>query len=327
LGTVSFESPIVTGGSPPVSSSCTPPSGSTFSVGSSSVTCTATDDVHRTASCSFTVTVNPPPLPQLSVTTILAFGDSITEGEIPAFRESGSHPRHLAPDFAYPAQLETLLGQRYTAQGISRLDATCSTDPAPPPTRGLLVINTGCTGERAGGPGTRARLDDKLVTYHPDVVLLLEGVNDLAGPADIPGTVQALGGLIAAARVRGARVLAGTLLPQIAGHAGAAAASLIVPFNTQFVPAAQDAGALVVDLYSPISADVSDWISPIDGLHPTEAGYGEIARVFFDRIRSAFEVTASSSTSATPNGRSSGKARRNSISVVRTQGGTAGPSR
>src|SRR5206468_2549768 len=42
---------------PGVSSGCTPASGSTFAVGTNSVTCTATDASGNTASCSFTVTV------------------------------------------------------------------------------------------------------------------------------------------------------------------------------------------------------------------------------------------------------------------------------
>jgi hypothetical protein len=40
---------------------CTPPSGSLFPIGATTVTCTATDDANNTASCSFQVKVNPPP--------------------------------------------------------------------------------------------------------------------------------------------------------------------------------------------------------------------------------------------------------------------------
>jgi lysophospholipase L1-like esterase len=36
--------------------------------------------------------------------------------------------------------------------------------------------------------------------------------------------------------------------------------------------------------------DVTDWISPFDGLHPTAAGYQEIASVWFAAIRQSFEV-------------------------------------
>jgi hypothetical protein len=37
-------------------------------------------------------------------------------------------------------------------------------------------------------------------------------------------------------------------------------------------------------------SDPTDWISPYDGLHPTEAGYQEIARVWFNSIQNAFEL-------------------------------------
>ena len=119
---VSYGSPTVTGGTAPVVTSCTPPSGSAFSVGSTVVTCPATGAVHRTANCSFPVTVTLPS-PRLGVTTILAFGDSITEGEVPVAGEFFIRPQFVEPDHSYPANLTTLLAQRYTAQGASRVDA------------------------------------------------------------------------------------------------------------------------------------------------------------------------------------------------------------
>lgn len=44
--------------SPPPTAMCTPPSGSTFPIGTTTVTCTATDGAGNTATCTFTVTVN-----------------------------------------------------------------------------------------------------------------------------------------------------------------------------------------------------------------------------------------------------------------------------
>ena len=141
---------------------------------------------------------------------------------------------------------------------------------------------------------TLARLEDKIVTYHPDVLLLLEGVNDLSAGATIPGAVQSVQRLTTFARGAGVRVLVGTLLPEIAGDADGNAASLIVPFNNVLVPAVTSAGATVVDLYGDLVTDVSDWISPYDGLHPTEAGYQEMARVWFNSIKSLFELPSTS---------------------------------
>ncbi len=61
---VYYGTPGTVGGCPPITVTCNPPSGSTFPVGVTTVTCTATDAQGNTASCSFSVTVrlesNPP---------------------------------------------------------------------------------------------------------------------------------------------------------------------------------------------------------------------------------------------------------------------------
>ena len=309
---VTYGAATVTGGTTPVSVSCTPPSGSTFKIGSTPVTCTATDAVRRTTSCSFTASVVLPP-PRLGVTRILAFGDSITEGEVPAPGEFSTkastftvRPRYVEPNQSYPADLTTLLSSRYLAQGAVRVDSftfilgsdsnDCTPDPPTPATSGIVVINAGCLGAEANDPTTLRRLMDKIGTYHPDVLLLHIGVNDLdltSPAASISRGVQGVQTLIAAAH--GIPVMVGTLLPQIAGdltHGGTP--ELIPPFNAQLVPAATNAGARIVDLYSDIAMDVTDWISPYDGLHPTEAGYQEMARVWFTSIQNAFGLPSRS---------------------------------
>jgi hypothetical protein len=95
--TVTYGSATVTGGTAPVTVSCTPASGSTFNLGFTDVACTATDAVRRSASCSFAVTVALPS-PRLGVTTILAFGDSITEGEVLIAGEFSIRPKFVEPD-------------------------------------------------------------------------------------------------------------------------------------------------------------------------------------------------------------------------------------
>jgi hypothetical protein len=55
--TVNFPPPTVSDNCPGVTSVCSPPSGSIFPVGTTTVTCTATDTSGNTATCSFTVTV------------------------------------------------------------------------------------------------------------------------------------------------------------------------------------------------------------------------------------------------------------------------------
>ncbi len=294
---VTFDPPTTTGGTDPVSASCTPPSGSAFPIGSTIVTCIAIDAVRRIDSCSFSVSVALPP-PRLGITTILAFGDSITEGEVPVAGEFGIRPRFVEPDHSYPADLTVLLAQRYTAQGASRVDAWCANDPPSPVTPGIRVINAGCLGEQAEATATIARLNDKITVYRPDLVLLLEGVNDLSNAASVPSAVEGVRTLSATARGRGVPVFVSTLLPAISGDVNGGAASLIAPFNARLVPVAIAAGARVVDLNADIAMDIGDWISPYDGLHPTEAGYQEMARVWAGYIQSTFELPLFSATTA-----------------------------
>lgn len=54
---VNFSTPVATDNCPGVSVVCTPMSGSSFPVGTTTVSCTATDTAGRTANCSFSVTV------------------------------------------------------------------------------------------------------------------------------------------------------------------------------------------------------------------------------------------------------------------------------
>jgi hypothetical protein len=55
--TVTFTTPTASDNCPGVTVACSPPSGTCFAVGTTTVTCTATDTSSNTASCSFTVSV------------------------------------------------------------------------------------------------------------------------------------------------------------------------------------------------------------------------------------------------------------------------------
>src|SRR5512144_698587 len=72
---VTFQLPVVTGGTQPVTESCTPASGTLFPLGATTVTCTAVDAQSRQSTCSFQVTLHHS---KLAVTTFVAFGDSMT---------------------------------------------------------------------------------------------------------------------------------------------------------------------------------------------------------------------------------------------------------
>lgn len=59
---VTYPTPTVTAGLPPITMVCTPPSGGLFSVGTTRVNCTATDSLQRVSACTFDVIVQPPAL-------------------------------------------------------------------------------------------------------------------------------------------------------------------------------------------------------------------------------------------------------------------------
>ena len=75
-GAVVFYTSSATGGcSPPPFLSCSPPSGSTFPIGTTIVTCTASDTCGQTSTCSFVITVIPPCVsivcpPSITVTSV-----------------------------------------------------------------------------------------------------------------------------------------------------------------------------------------------------------------------------------------------------------------
>ena len=256
--TVNYPAPSVTGGTAPVAISCNPASGSSFPVGRSTATCVATDARQRQDQCSFSVSVDI--VPSLSVTRFLAFGDSITEGKL----ASGDPP--MTP---YPTGLKNLLAARYSAQDFT-------------------VVNAGLGAETSAGGA--ARLPGVLAANNSQVLLLLEGVNDLA-PGDsaaIPGLISNLRTMIQTARGRAAIVMLGTLLPEVFGGQRAGAAPLIVPANDQIRSLAASQGVTLVDLYQ-VFHGMEGTLIGADGLHPTEAGYQTIAQTFFDAIRNRLE--------------------------------------
>src|SRR5262249_23670612 len=109
---VNYPAPVTSGGTPPVATQCTIASGATFPLGTSDVICTATDSATRRASCVFQVQVTF--TPKLKGTRFLAFGDSITGGEIGTPR-----PSFTDQTLVYPTLLMKAMTQRYTSQTLT----------------------------------------------------------------------------------------------------------------------------------------------------------------------------------------------------------------
>ncbi|MBI2221378.1 MAG: SGNH/GDSL hydrolase family protein [Acidobacteria bacterium] len=273
---VTYSAPGASGGTPPYEVTCTPPSGTAVGLGTSTVTCSVVDSTGRGTICSFNVTVVRPP--RLALSRFLAFGDSLTEGvtnEMPTFRIV-DYPN------SYPQQLDALLRAHFRGQS-------------------LAVIPDGVGGELISGasqhsPGAQKRLPVDLDAARPEVVLLMEGTNDLtadpASPDDLLArAVDGMRKMIDQAQSRGVRVFLATIPPiNPAGTKGISpeAAAEVPVFNDRLRALAQAEGVVLVDVHAAISAR-PDLMSS-DGLHLNTLGYGAVAQLFFDAIKRELEI-------------------------------------
>lgn len=144
-------------------------------------------------------------------------------------------------------------------------------------------------------PGERAeqgvtRLPGLLRQHAPQVVLLMEGANDLNtfGGSGVRRAADALEAMLQEARCRGVRAMLATLPPQRPGSRSGQSAHLIEDYNALLRHVAADEGAIVVDVFAAFGNDLS--LIGADGLHPTENGYERIAQAFFDSIKTHFEA-------------------------------------
>jgi len=271
---VTFVMPTTQNGSQPVSVACAPGSGSTFTVGTTTVACTATDATSRTASCSFDVSVTAPA--KLSAVKFMAFGDSMTQGVTSLIATMLAYN----PNDAYPLKLQALLAARYTSQ-VTR------------------VINEGVAGEQADGEGKR-RFGRTLDADKPDVVLLLEGANDLnhylitAGDADegVTPAARALEEMVDAANKKGIPVLLATLPPQDPEGKNGHSAGTVPKLNDAIRHLAHGDEVVIVDLFNGLGGVPAGTIGA-DGLHPTPAGYDRIAQIWFEAIQKQYEEPGS----------------------------------
>jgi acyl-CoA thioesterase I len=167
-----------------------------------------------------------PPLPPLAPdAVVVAFGDSLTYGTGAGTEES------------YPAQLQTLIGRK--------------------------VVNAGVPGE-VSAEGER-RLAEVLDTYHPALVLICHGGNDL---------LRRLGSEDAEAHLRA--------MVRVARSRGISVVLLAVPRPGLLLKPAPWYREVAEDFDIPLQPDVisevlSDRGLKSDAVHPNAAGYRRIA--------------------------------------------------
>lgn len=289
---VVYSLPSVAGGASPITTACTPASGSTFPLGTTTVTCTATDAQQRTSSCSLTIAVAAPP--RVRVTRFVAFGDSITWGEDGTYALTSEVNGVMTflrsvvlPGRQYPTVLLAALQGRYSLQ-----------------TSAISVVNAGCPGETVGL--NEAACDQPLpplprfnsAIANQQVVLLMEGSNDVnAAVRDSLAIEAALGNvqrMVRAAKNAGVIPYLATIAPMNPNSAcipscRGGGAALVPAYNDRIRALAVSEGVTLVDVNRAFNGDFS--LLSTDGLHPNAAGYQRIAETFFDSIKSTLEQT------------------------------------
>jgi lysophospholipase L1-like esterase len=276
---VTYGTATVTDGKAPVNAGCTPVSGATFPVGESTVTCTATDSLQRSAMCTFNVTVVPPPL--LRETSFLAFGDSLTWGEDGrnSATSSSASSLRIRPYVRLP------LPETYPGALQQRLASTY-------PTQTPIVFNAGNPGESVTDSGTFGRFTRLTSSGQYRVVLIMEGSNDLGDrdAAIVPSVIQGLRQMIGDAKSRGIRPFLATVPPMTPGGSRALAWSLVGPFDDRIRELAANESVTLVDVFQGFGNDFT--LIGSDGLHPNAQGYAKIADLFFAAIRQTLEVSS-----------------------------------
>ena len=267
---VTFPDPTVTNGAAPVSTTCNRASGTTFPLGTTAVSCTATDAQQRLATCSFNVTLSGF---ALSVQKFETLGDSLTEGEngLPqlAFVDTPN---------AYPTKLQELFDRDYPGQGIT-------------------VINRGVNGQRA--EVTRDLLPNHLLRDRPDAVLIMTGYNNLtspcapgrAGSADCGDATEFVAFAVRDC-IRKAKespvgvkfIFASTLTPPGPSGSRRIDRDAILEVNRKIRQQVALEKVVLVDAHPAFVGHEADYVNT-DGLHLRPAGYQALADAFFAAIK------------------------------------------
>jgi len=275
---VTYAAPAVTGGAAPVTTTCSPASGSSFPLGTNTVTCAANDAQARQASCSFKVTLKGM---SLAVTTYDAFGDSLTQGE--TGRPNIVGPLFIDTPNAYPTRLQASFDATYPGQA--------------------RVINQGNGGDTV--EATLAVIKAHVAIDRPGAVLLLSGYNNLTH-ACAPGLSNTKGCHDAVDQVNfGIRdcmravkeanagvkyMFVSTLTPPGPSGSNRIDPNGIVQANAKLRPTIAAEGGILVESDVAFAGHESQYVN-VDGLHLQPAGYQALADTFFAVIQRTIPQT------------------------------------
>lgn len=165
---------------------------------------------------------------------------------------------------------------RVVFMGNSITDAWAKSFPAMFP--GKPYVGRGISGQTT--PQMLVRFRQDVVALRPKVVVILAGINDIAGntgPSTQAMIADNLRSMTEIAKANGIRVVLSSVLPayDFPWRPGLGPAPKVVALNAWIKCYAAQAGAVYLDYYSRM-ADARGGLSPeiaADGIHPTEAGY------------------------------------------------------
>jgi len=200
---VNYPLPTPGGGCPPVNVNCTPPSGSTFPIGTTTATCTASDACGQTAQCQFKVTVRRAPKPWWFPTPVLPppQGEYISPQQWHQFYANGiiisnaSHKRFLQstppPPPGGPPQTHTFGstvqlmvsmdgGATFTPM-TANANATVQVMPSTSPVGGPQTYDTEMLALDIVGPGIMIRESPTLASTGQTTVEQAAGGGNLIG--------------------------------------------------------------------------------------------------------------------------------------------------
>jgi acyl-CoA thioesterase I len=165
---------------------------------------------------------------------------------------------------------------RVVFMGNSITDAWAKSFPAMFP--GKPYVGRGISGQTT--PQMLVRFRQDVVALKPKVVVILAGINDIAGntgPATQAMIADNLMSMTEIAQANGIRVVLSSVLPayDFPWKRGIAPAPKVVALNSWIRCYAGQAGAVYLDYYSKM-VDARGGLSPemaSDGVHPTDTGY------------------------------------------------------
>lgn len=217
--------------------------------------------------------VIPTPGQALGATRFLAFGDSITAGAVSSFDNVFVMGDEA---WSYPRVLQVNLNASHAPQVFT-------------------MLNAGVPGETARVGVDR--MPGVLNSFRPQVVLLLEGINDLNFGVSIEQTAANVLQMVQIARLFNCTVLV-AMMPQTYhstypnGEVRTQSAEKIVPFNNEVRRlVAGMPNVYIVDVYAAFGNNQAYMGN--DGLHPTPSGYQRMAQEFLGVIRAVFPVRGS----------------------------------